>query len=251
MESYYALTARIRYYGQLPRSVTKESEPAFDAAGKKVLRQVVQGRMDFTRDVSGWIVEEEHGPEFSADEAKPIATSEPMDLSRREDRVHETLANLTLDVDSLCAFTKRWGFLFGNVNAKSGSFRTSPDHIQWLQDLLRSAWRGEGQAIKKMATDISAGVVVTPKGIDIAVVDLWNLTRLLFLRDSAAGRTKICANRDCISLYYLEKRKGQRFCSHECAVLINVRRFRARLGTSKFQPKRRLKAVIHNHGGKQ
>lgn len=44
---------------------------------------------------------------------------------------------------------------------------------------------------------------------------LWSLIRM-------------CENPDCPTPYFLEARKGQKYCSHKCAVLINVRRFRAR-----------------------
>jgi hypothetical protein len=79
-----------------------------------------------------------------------------------------------------------------------------------------------------IAEDVTAHIDVNPRGVEIAVHDLWDLARLLFLRDFAAGRTKVCANEDCGSRYFLEQRKGQKFCSHNCAVLINVRRFRSR-----------------------
>ena len=240
MDSYYAITGPIRYYGQLPRSVKREWEIAYDAAGRRVRREFVVGEMDFQEEGFS-LVEMDGAPYgFSAD---VIATpsEEPMDLSRRREPVHEVLANLMLDAGSLYAFTKRWGFLEGYVDAKKGRFRTRAEHIQPRQDLLRKGWRSEGGAIQEMAEDIKARVDVKPTGVEIAVLDLWNLIRLLFLRDHSAGRTKVCANKDCLSPYFLEQRKGQKFCSHKCAVLLNVRRFRERAAEHESQRQGRAK----------
>ena len=92
-----------------------------------------------------------------------------------------------------------------------------------------------------MAKDVVVRVDMTRKGegIDIAVVDLWNLTRLLFLRDYSAGRTRVCSNPDCSSPYFLQQRRGQKYCTHKCAVLMNVRRFREREAKVKSQSKGR------------
>ncbi len=135
---------------------------------------------------------------------------------------------MALDSGSLYAFTKQWGFLAGDVDVASGSFRTRPHHIQKYQDLLRRGWRGEGNPIKDMAKDIVARIEVGRTGIEIGVVDLWSLVRLLFVRDYVAGETRICARDDCPTPYFLLKRRGQKYCTHDCAVVVNVRRFRAR-----------------------
>ncbi len=247
MDSYYDAAAHIRYYGQLPRTVRREWESVLDGAGKRVKREVVAGEMDFTEGNLS-VVEMDGVPEGLIAEVCATPSEKPMDLGRRRGPVHKVLANLVLDAGSLYAFSRLWGYLGGEVDSKRSTFRTHSEHIQPYQDILRRAWRGDGKAVRQLAEDISARVDVTPNGIDIAVLDLWNLIRLLFLRDHAAGRTKVCANQGCLSPYFLQQRKGQKFCSHECAVLINVRRFRARLGKSKFPPKGQ--GTIHSHGDK-
>jgi predicted RNA-binding Zn ribbon-like protein len=57
---------------------------------------------------------------------------------------------------------------------------------------------------------------------------MWTVVRVAFLMDYKIGRIKVCGNPDCVTPYFVESRKGQEFCSHKCAVLINVRRFRER-----------------------
>lgn len=58
------------------------------------------------------------------------------------------------------------------------------------------------------------------------IINLANLFDAIF--EDLHCTAKICANPDCPHPYFLQKRKGQIYCSHPCAVLINVRRFRER-----------------------
>ena len=220
MKSYYTATSQIRYYGQVPETVGKTA----DAVSGTGVRSTLFG---------GNVLTQAEWTHFLE-----TATEQPFDLSRRKEPVHERLANMTLDVDSLYVFTKVWGFLDAEVDDK-GRLVARPQHLEQFQDLLQRAWRGDTKALSEMAKDVKARVDVGAKGIDIAVVDLWNLVRLSFLRDYKAGRTKVCANEDCPSPYFLEQRKGQKYCTHKCAVLVNVRRFRERQAKTKSQPKRR------------
>jgi PAS domain-containing protein len=63
--------------------------------------------------------------------------------------------------------------------------------------------------------------------------------RSLFLRDCGAKKTRVCVNPDCPAPYFLQTRKGQKFCTHRCAVLVNVRRFRAGLAAGRVKRKSR------------
>jgi hypothetical protein len=221
MKSYYTAIVHIRYYGQIPETVGK----AQDAVWGTGIESTVFGESVLTADWRALL---------------ETAREQPFDLSRRKEPVHERLANMTLDVDSIYVFTKVWGFLDADV-AGNGRLVTRPQHLEQFQDLLQRAWRGESKALSEIEKDVKARVDVGAKGIDIAVVDLWNLVRLSFLRDHKVGRTKVCANNDCPSPYFLEQRKGQKYCTHKCAVLINVRRFRERQAKTKSQPKRRAR----------
>jgi hypothetical protein len=222
MKHYYATVAQIRYYGQVPKTVGKAAEAVWGTGVESTLF----GENVLTR--AAWT------------DFLEAAREQPFDLSRRKEPVHERLANMTLDVDSIYVFTKAWGFLDAEV-APDGRLVTQPQHLEQFQDLLQRAWKGESKALSEIEKDVKARVDVGAKGIDIAVVDLWNLVRLSFLRDHKVGRTKVCANKDCPSPYFLEQRKGQKYCTHKCAVLMNVRRFRERQAKTKSHPKRRAR----------
>jgi hypothetical protein len=238
MGSYYAVEARIRYYGQLPKNLERRQENGYDAAGKAVLIDTVVGGAAFSTE--GVINEVDGNPTVVSD-VRPIPSDSPIDLRRRREPVHEMLANLMLDSGSLYAFTKQWGFLEGEVDANTGTFRTRACHVMPLQKLLQEAWRGDRQTIENIAKDVTARIDVSPSGAEIAVLDLWSLIRILFLRDHGTGRTKVCANPDCSSPYFLQQRRGQKYCTHKCAVLMNVRRFREREAKAKSQSKKGAK----------
>jgi hypothetical protein len=218
VDSYYAATGQIRYYGQIPTAVRKSGDEVRARSG---------GGYIFGEDVHRFW-----------DNALESASSQPIDLSRKREPAHEALANLSPDIDSLYAFTKRWGLLAFDVDIRTGEDVTRIKQIAPMQTLLKQAWSGDSGAIKAIAKDVTARLDVSAKGIDIAVVDLWSLVRLLFLRDYWEGKTKVCANPDCASRYFLEQRKGQQYCSHKCAVLMNVRRFRQRQIARKQTTKR-------------
>src|SRR5262249_52907581 len=104
-------------------------------------------------------------------------------------------------------------------------------HFLALQRELQDAWRGDREALEEMTTGLAAELELEadPKGLELRVRDLWTLIRLLFLRDHTRGKAKVCANPDCSTPCFIQVRRGQKYCSHSCAVLINVRRFRAGL----------------------
>jgi hypothetical protein len=203
MKSYYAALARIRYYGEIPESV----RIAKDTANAE--------RLYASRE---------------AQAADPAKWKEPP---------HFALVNLLLDkhtglldLKSVEKFTRTYGLLVGHGQPI--------DHvqIQGLQELLQRAWRGEPGEIEK--GDIAAETEFSPTrdGVEIQVSDLWTLIRILFLCDYAAGRARVCAIADCPRTpYFLQARKGQRFCSHECAVLDNVRRFREARRKARKEPR--------------
>ena len=123
------------------------------------------------------------------------------------------------------------------------------------QSLLRQAWAGDGNAVKQIHKEAVTPGPYYPVALEIqpsverGVVelqtrDLWNFICLLFLLDCAQGKTKICRNRDCSAPYFIQTRKDQQYCSHKCAVLINVRRFLARQET-KREPKAELHEARH------
>lgn len=124
-------------------------------------------------------------------------------------------------------------YAFESLGAKTDGVAVRACTLRMMaekQKLIREAWAGEKTAIEELENALSAEVSLSigAKEIEIRMSNLWALTRLLFLRDFATKKIRVCANHDCPAPYFLESRRGQKFCSHACAVLINVRRFRER-----------------------
>ena len=178
------------------------------------------------------------------------------------DAPHVAFANLRLDDASLTMFTQRYGSLYvpkrsraaevviatskdplGTAMLLSRSFVPELGRARKMQELLRQSWRGERFAIVELEHDLMVqglkpwfGVTdqlfkwkdAPSDALTLWADDMWTVVRMAFLMDYKVGRAKICANPDCPTPYFVESRKGQEFCSHKCAVLINVRRFRER-----------------------
>jgi hypothetical protein len=107
------------------------------------------------------------------------------------------------------------------------------------QNLLRRAWAGDGAAVKQIQKEavipgpyqevgLEIQTSVEPGVLELETGELWNFVCLLFLLDYSQGKTKLCRNKDCSAPCFIQTRKDQQYCSHKCAVLINVRRFQAR-----------------------
>jgi hypothetical protein len=201
MHSYYAAQARIRYYGPTAENVRIEEGHVYATTGQSV----------------------DGAPRWKAP--------------------HEYLANLNLanwEADRVVRFTLRFGPLaprhdpseaLPGPEIKAGvPIWIDTAQFVALQALLREAWGGDGEALRNIAEGLTADLDLEarPDGLELVARDLWTLVRLLFLRDRASGKAKLCANADCETPYFLLARRGQKFCSHRCAVLINVRRFRKR-----------------------
>jgi hypothetical protein len=137
----------------------------------------------------------------------------------------------------MMSFLKRYGPLDGPDRSKVNkdgvlNFYEGAQYFGLLRRLLRGAWRGDGHALKLIKSTLRAQTrpefIIEGKQAEIVVDDLKSFVCLLFLRDLATGKIKLCESPDCPTPYRLQRRKGDRFCSHECAVLVNVREFRKR-----------------------
>jgi hypothetical protein len=221
MKTYYANQAAIRYYGSLPEHVD-------------------QGE----RYVTATLPFEVRASDFLTSDPYPAPSETPFELSRWREPPHLFLANMPLEMADLgptYKLTERYGFLAGRVDVAGRSFVADVAKIAGLQDLIRKAWAGDKASIEELERDLAPEVrlSVRAKEIEIGVSDLWTLIRLLFLRDCGAKKTRVCASPDCPAPYFLQTRKGQKFCTHSCAVLVNVRRFRAGLAASRVKRKSR------------
>lgn len=217
MVSYYVAKALIRYYGELPQEV-------------RIVGNKVCGEMDFSTDWTGLVVSPDRSPTRFA-------------FGGWKTACHEYFANVRLDLDDpgpAYAFTRRYGFIEGFADVPRGSFEVDVVKLMALQELIRKAWANDAEALREIESVIETELVIRGNEIEIAVGDLWSFMRILFLRDRAKGRAKVCANADCPERpYFLQTRKGQKYCRHECAVLVNVRRFRERAKKGKRAKKAR------------
>jgi hypothetical protein len=219
VKSYYATQALIRYYGALPGDVEWGERYVAGAVPLNV----------------------------RALASAPFPPSDtPIDLGRWRELPHIFLANLSLnyaDLGPAYEFTKRYGYLAGHIDHVKCKFFVDIPKIAGMQDLIRKAWAGDETSIGDLERDLSSEMQLSVRAreIEISVSDLWTLIRVLFLQDRGAKKTKVCASSDCPTPYFLESRKGQKYCSHKCAVLINVRRFRDRQELGKSRRKRRTK----------
>jgi hypothetical protein len=194
---------------------------------------------------------------------------------RWPDAPHVAFANLQLDDSALGMFTKRYGPLYIPQRSRAEkvvigesrdplhtalvlvtAFVPDLNRALGMQGLLRHAWRGERFAIVELEHELMQKGLRPWFGVTDQILelkdsphdsltlwadDIWTVVRAAFLMDYKVGRAKVCTNPDCPTPYFVESRKGQEFCSHKCAVLINVRRFRERQNKSKSGLKRRSK----------
>ena len=150
---------------------------------------------------------------------------------------HVHLANLKISDDGIDAFTRVYGRLFENYeptwplpkttmqanNAVIGKAGQRPmmaiDMVAGVQRALRKAWANSSDWLKAIAghdpdqdafiyAPMQPKLSVTDTGIELIAPDVWTFSRLAFLWDHAAGKTKICANPDCITPYFVQSKQG-------------------------------------------
>ena|SRR5215469_12636544 len=208
MKSYYELNAAIRYYGLIPKDVRIENNH-------------ITGSLPYLR---VW-------------HAVQSASERPFAFSRWKEPPHVVFANLRLDTGDLgpaLKFTRDYGYISGRVHGDR--YRVDLSELKVRQQLVHDAWGPGGEidlAVDLMIPNRRLSLHIGAKESEIAVDSLWTLIEILVLRDLAAENTNLCANPDCPAPYFLTTRKGQKFCTHKCAVLINVRRFRQRKAREK------------------
>jgi len=140
---------------------------------------------------------------------------------------HTAFANLTNDGSALRKFVSRSGNLTATGKYKSLGLQVfapgqldisgEPQYPEFqLQAELRQAWRGDQNALRFVHESVESHMKTTwdfrRAKPEVAAEDLWSTICVLFLRDRAAGKTAICANPNCLSPFFLKKRRTQKFC---------------------------------------
>lgn len=233
MKSHYAITGAIRYYRTLPSQVELQSA--------KTIEPEIKDRLV-------WLAERMASSDAAVlviGEATPIEG--PFSFSRWKDPPHVALANLRDEPTSALRFTRTYGVIAFDYN---GEPRTIPviDLLR-SRDKLRRAWDGDEEVVLEILNSPQAILLVRPGGIEIVVENLWTLVCVMFARDFWDERLKKCQSPDCPAPYFLPVRKGQKFCSQRCAVLINVRHFRER--KSQRAPKTKKQPKLDRKDGKR
>jgi hypothetical protein len=169
----------------------------------------------------------------------------PVDVSRWPDAPHVALANLRDEPEAVLRFTRTYGMLVW-PKRKPGSIPTS--EVLRVRDQLRHAWDKGIDLNDSFLTSIKTTVTVWPRvqglraGVGIRVEELGHLIGMMYTRDLWEGRARKCGNPDCPAPYFCAVRRGQKFCTQKCAVLINVRRFREREAGRKAKRGKHAKA---------
>jgi hypothetical protein len=155
---------------------------------------------------------------------------------------HVALANLNLNPQAIAAFVRKYGVLEGTIKTVSESaheasplsFTVNADFVREAQSILRLAWRGDRSAllqVEDVLKQINLQVVpslVRREQIAFETSELWKFLCFAFANDYIEEKTQTCTNPDCEHPYFVQKRKDQEFCSHRCAVVESVKRYRER-----------------------
>ncbi len=231
MKAYYALGGTIRYYTRLPHSI--EEVALGDAAGTCDLRGLLE--------------------------------TDVVDVTRRwKESPTVVLANLDVaSIPAVRAFLNRYGPLtrpapkMPEAGTDRPRFYENLGKLTAFRDLLRRAWGSDPEAIRELSGLVSyhsevliggklrhpahgSDSIAVEDGQIVAVVEtLKRFVTLLLLRDLQQGRAAICQSPDCPAPYFLRERKGQQFCTHKCAVLVNVRKFREVQRKQKYSTRRK------------
>jgi hypothetical protein len=231
MKAYYALGSTIRYYARLPHSI--EEVAVGDAAGTCDLRGLLE--------------------------------TDVVDVTRRwKESPSVVLANLDVaSIPAVRTFLNRYGPLTGpslqmpEAGTGRPRFYENLAKLTSFRDSLRRAWGNDADAIRELSGLVSYrsevliegrlrvpahgsdSIVVENSQIVAVVEPLKRFIVLLLLRDLQQGRAAVCQSPDCPAPYFLRERKGQQFCTHKCAVLVNVRKFREAQRKQKYSMRRK------------
>jgi hypothetical protein len=171
-----------------------------------------------------------------------------------------------IDPASLKLFFNTYGLAVKPWVGEGKLYKADPIALDKLQFVLRSAWRNDPVAYEIMAggdedlesvgylkanassaewiksgwprrhrfpvdlTDVHASIsgtlVPLSNSMELVITGLRSLLSWQFLHDCWKGGLCICSNNECFTPYFVQRRKGQKYCSHDCAMVIATGNYR-------------------------
>jgi hypothetical protein len=225
MDAQYAIRGVVRYYGWLPKEAA-------------LSKGVISGILDLSKnvDTTRW-------------STPPHLALANLPTYRKGSSDMRPVSDGGLDPKAAEAFIRRYGPVYTDDDVwlddkrfPAGYFKETVDAIHGAQYLLRKAWSGNSEVIGEHFSDgtLSESFKVVSfeilqnyaarrsSEVLLETEVLWEYIRYLFLTDYSEKRLSVCEREDCPTPYFVQQRKGQRYCSHDCAVVENVRRFRTK-----------------------
>lgn len=135
----------------------------------------------------------------------PAPTPKRVGHSERA-QIHVDFANLPDQPEAFQLFTRKWGPLDSSWEEYRHATKLR------TRDSLRAAWRGVENSFTNPRAMQPTELLLQKNHFQIRTHDLMATLMILFLRDHWAGKTAICANPDCVTPYFIKKRKNQKYC---------------------------------------
>jgi hypothetical protein len=160
---------------------------------------------------------------------------------------HEYLANLAYDPASRGGLASKNNVLY--FTRMYGPFEPEEDGVPFFLELeafhnvqkqLREAWREQDHHLIFKRSWWTGGFENNPEhqfrvnwevkrgSLQMKVSNCKDYLSVLLARDIAEKHAKVCRNPKCHTPFFVAQRTDVKYCSHSCAVVINVKNFRQR-----------------------
>ena len=223
MDGQYAIRGVIRYYGWLPKEAA-------------LSKGVISGVLDLSKnvDTTRWTTPPHLFLANLPTYRDGVSDMRPIRDGSLDPKAAETLIRRYGPVytdDDVWLDDRRFpaGYFKESVKAISGrSISLTGSVVRELEVIAEHFSDGTlSESFKVASFEILQNFAARHSGEVLLETEiLWEYIRYLFLTDYAEKRLFVCEREDCPTPYFVQQRKGQRYCSHDCAVLENVRRFR-------------------------
>jgi hypothetical protein len=172
---------------------------------------------------------------FPVPERVHLLDGVPADTRRWPEPVHQAFANMNFqNPGRVESFVKLYGFS-GHFCNLSESWQQAADDRRWFIDpslilkyqaQLREAWGEKRPNLwfhpRSIKVDAKDGQ------LRLVAHDLWTLICIGFLKDHAAGKTKVCKFEGCKwERYFISSRRDQKCCSKSCRSSKNMQEWRS------------------------